>query len=153
MWPYHFMRGVAANLGNLEAARDAFATASADDFPATWIDLAAVQLRLGDRDSARQSLRRGTRLGYQQPQIAIAAAGLSRMGDTEEARRMLGAAIATLPSLASDATWQDPSWVSIWPAAVDEAIDQPDRTQALRVALEAGRYDATRFDTATLDRR
>jgi hypothetical protein len=148
--PYHFVEGLAAaNVGDLETARAAFEAASVDDLPATWIDLAAVQTRLGDREGAAASLQRGTRLGYQQPHIAVAAAGLfHELGDDDGAGRMLGAAFSTLPSLAADPTWQAPDWAQAWNRGIADALAQTDRTQALRVALEAGRYDGGRFAQA-----
>jgi O-antigen ligase/tetratricopeptide (TPR) repeat protein len=146
MPPYQFIRGLAAaHLGQLEAARDALARAATDDFPATWIDLAAVQARLGDTDGATESLARATRLGIQQPAIATAAAGLYReLGEASQARRMLAAAFSQLPSLAADPTWRGPDWAPIADGAVDDATAQPDRWQAMLVALEAGRFDAAR---------
>ncbi len=75
-------------LGDLETARDAFGAASADDFPASWLDLAGRPGAPRRHSRARRGDRRGDRLGIQQPAIAVAAAGLSReLGDDAAARR------------------------------------------------------------------
>jgi O-antigen ligase/tetratricopeptide (TPR) repeat protein len=143
MPPYQLMRGLsAAHLGDLATARDALALAATDDLPATWIDLAAVQARLGNTNGATDSLARGTRLGVQQPAIAIAAAGLYQgLGNRAEAIRMLAAAFSELPSLAADPTWRTADWAPIADGAIADAMAQPDRWQAMLVALEAGRLD------------
>ena len=87
MPPYQLLRGLAAaNLGDLETARDAFARATADDFPASWLNLAAVQVRLGDTDGARRVARRARPASASSSRaIAVAAADLYRqLGDDPE---------------------------------------------------------------------
>ena len=143
MPPFQLMRGLsAAHLGDMETARDAFAAATADDLPASWINLAAVQLKLGDTTGAAASLDRGTRLGIQQPVVATAAAGLyHELGDDDNAARMLAAAFTALPSLSADALWRDAGWAPVAAKAVDAAVSGVDQTAAMLVALEAGRFD------------
>lgn len=144
--PYQLVRGLAAaNLGDLYTAREALSLATADDFPATWIDLAALQVRLGDETGARESLGRATRLGVQQPAIAVAAADLYRqLGLPDLARAQLAAAFALFPSLAADPLWQEPDWQAIADGAVTDALHAAGPWQAMLLALEAGRPDAAR---------
>ena len=144
--PYQFVRGLgAAELGDLLTAQDAFARAAAlDDYPASWLNLAAVQLRMGD-PQARLALDRAVRLGQQQPQIAIPAAALYlQLGDEPKAREMLAAAFGEAASLASDPTWATGEWPRIAPGAVDDAIAQATPWSALLLALESGRVDTAR---------
>jgi tetratricopeptide (TPR) repeat protein len=150
--PYQLVRGLAAaNLGDLETARDAFSLATADDLPASWIDLAAVQVRLGDDTGARESLDRAIRLGVQQPAIAVAAADLYRQLDLPDlARAQLAAAFALFPSLAADPSWQQPDWQSIADSAVTDALAAADPWQAMLLALETGRFDAARTILSSL---
>ena len=141
-----FMRGMsAAEVGDLEAARSAFAaSAAADDFPEAWLNLAAVQDRLGD-PGVRVSLDRALRIGRQQPQVAVAAADMyRRLGDDEAARDALAAAFELLPSLAADPLWLTSEWRDVAPVAVDQALDQTDRWSALLLALESGRPETAR---------
>ncbi len=151
--PYQLLRGLsAANLGDLATARDALAAATADDFPATWLDLAAVQARLGDTEGAFDNLARAIRLGPQQTGISVAAAGLAHdLGDDAEARRLLAAAFALLPSLAADPYWQQPAWQAIADGAVTDAVRSADPWQAMLLALETGRFDDARATLGRLD--
>ncbi len=150
--PYQLLRGVsAATVGEYEQARDAFAIAATDDLPASWLDLAAVQLKLGD-PGARASLDRAVRLGRQQPMIAVPAADLYRqLGDDAKARELLAETFTALPSLAADPLWGDPSWKVAASAAVDEALSRLDPWSAMLLALEAGRPDAAREHALALD--
>jgi tetratricopeptide (TPR) repeat protein len=144
--PYQFLRGIAAaETGDLRTARDALVTAAAlDDLPAAWLDLAAVQVKLGDTGAA-DSLDRATRLGRQQPQIAVAAADLYRqLGHADRAAELLTGAFGALPSLTGDPAWADPTWTSIANEAIDNNLASTDRWTALLVALESGRTDETR---------
>jgi len=143
--PNDFLLGLgAAATGRLEEARTAFAAAAIDDYPAAWLNLAAVQMRLGDPD-AGASLQRAIRMGRQQPMIDVPAADLYRqLGDDATARSLLASAFATLPSLASDPTWMNPAWSEIASGAVDDAIATTDPWTAFLLALEAGRLDQAR---------
>ena len=144
--PYQLVRGLgAAELGDLPVARDAFAQAARlDDYPASWLNLAAVQLRMSD-PAARASLDEAVRLGRQQPQIAVPAADLYRqLGDPAKARELLGAAFAVAPSLVSDPTWSTGPWQQIASGAIDDALGRANPWAKFRLALEAGRMDLAR---------
>ncbi len=145
--PYQLLLGLsAARAGDLETARDAFATAAAlDDFPAAWINLAAVRARMGDDAGAREAVDRAVRLGRQQPAIAVPAAELYRdLGDAGAARSILAEAFTLLPSLASDPAWADLEWSEIASGALDDALAQARGWGAIRLALEAGRLERAR---------
>jgi O-antigen ligase/tetratricopeptide (TPR) repeat protein len=108
MPPYQFTLGIAAaGAGQLTLARDAFTReARADDFPEAWLDLAAVQLRLGNGAAARADLDRAMRLGAQQPVVAVAAASLYlRLGDSAAASGAIADTFALVPQLAADPYW------------------------------------------------
>lgn len=152
--PYQFLKGLAAaEAGDLQGAREALAAAARlDDYPAAWLDLAAVQVRLGDPKGERASLDRAVRLGWQQPTIAVPAADMYRqLRDPAAAQDLIAAAIATAPSLASDPLWQTPDWASIAAAAIDDVLVDPDSWTAFQVALEAGRADQARMIADDLD--
>ena len=151
--PYQFLRGLsAAELGDLGVARDALSTAATlDDYPAAWLDLAAVQLRLDD-SAARTSLDRAVRLGAQQPMIAVPAAQLYlELGDAKAASAQLAAAFKVLPSLAGDPLWSTAEWSAVANAAISEDLAKLDRWSALLLALEAGRFAAASSLAGKLD--
>ena len=117
--PYLFTAGLtSARAGDHAAAAAYFAeVAQRDDFPEAWLNLAAEQAALGDRDGAIASIREAMRLGRQRPSIAMPAGDLAlRLGATELAVDAFAAALVLNPSLAGD-----PWWTS-----------QPDRTAASR---------------------
>lgn len=119
---YRFTLGIAAaGAGNLAIARDAFTReAQRDDFPEAWLDLAAVQLRLGDMAGARADLGRALRLGAQQPVVTVAAASLYlQLGDTTAASQAIADAFALAPQLAADPYWSSTPALR---AAADRAV-------------------------------
>lgn len=143
MPPYQFTLGIAAaGAGQLTQSRDAFSReATTDEFPEAWLDLAAVQLELGDSAAARTDLDRAMRLGAQQPQVAVPAAALYlRLGDASAAARAIADAEVVIPWLAADPYW---SSVSALRAAADRAVPiavtEADPAVRYQVALAAGR--------------
>ena len=82
--PYSYLLGLAAaHNGDLELARDQMlASARADGFPLAWLNVARLELDLGDREAAESALRESFRLGAQSPQTAMGAAVLwMELGD------------------------------------------------------------------------
>ncbi len=151
MPPYQFTLGIAAaKAGDLPLARDAFTReARTDDFPEAWLDLAAVQLRLGDAAAARADIARAMRLGAQQPVVAVPAASLDlRLGDTAAATQAIADAFALVPQLAADPYWSSsPALRTAANRALDPVILQAiiageptrtDSTTLYQIALAAG---------------
>jgi O-antigen ligase len=144
MPPYLFTAGLAAARGgDLAAARDYFGRAAEiDDFPTAWLDLAEVEMDLGNVDAARDAIHRAMRLGYQQPQVAVGAAFLlRRAGDDDAAVDALASALVVAPGLASDPYWATPDWSSLLDAAVDESLERASPSIGYRIALESGRQE------------
>ncbi len=150
-----FAEGLAAaHAGDLATAEAAFAaTAAADDLPVAWLDLAAVQVAQGERDAARDSLRRALRLGDQQAAVAFAAGDLyRRLGDEDAARAAYVTALRLAPSLAGDPHWtSDPARAARWPALVDEALAAMPPESAVDAALSAGEISRARAIADTVD--
>ncbi len=95
---YWFAAGVAAaNAGDLATAADALErSATADDYPYAWLDLAAVRWRLGDTIGARSALARAERLGLQRAPVAVGAGWLRwQLGDQTEAINDYAAAVSS----------------------------------------------------------
>jgi hypothetical protein len=81
-----------------------------DDYRYAWLNLAAVQWRLGDEAGARTSLERAERLGLQRTALALAAGWLrQQLGDRGEAVANYATALAGIPTLADDPFWTSPS--------------------------------------------
>lgn len=142
MPPYQFTLGIAAaGAGNLPLARDAFAReAETDDFPEAWLDLAAVQLRLGDSAAARSDLDRAMRLGAQQLVVLVPAARLYlELGDEPLAVQAIADAEEMIPWLAADPYWSSTGALR---AAADRAlavvVAASDPSIGYQVALAAG---------------
>ena len=105
MTPYQVTLGLAASkTGHPAEAAEAFErAAAADDFPASWLGLAAARTELGDRAGALDALDRALRLGSVQPAIAIGAADLyRRLGEPAKADEWVLAAIRDDARLAGD---------------------------------------------------
>jgi O-antigen ligase len=138
--PYLFTQGLAAaHEGNLEEARDALRKAAEiDDFPTTWLDIAKVELDLGNEDGARDALERAMRLGFQNPQVAFAAMTIyEALGDQDAAASAGADALVVAPSLAGEPLWSStPSLDAIRTAAMRRAIERGP-AGAYRLALEA----------------
>jgi O-antigen ligase len=139
MTPYQVTLGLAASkTGHPAEAAEAFARgAAADDFPVSWLGLAAARVEFGDRAGALDALDRVLRLGIVQPAIAIGAADLyRRLGETARADDAVFAAIASDPRLAGDPDLptDDPD------AIVDRALASAGPSDGgLLIALEADR--------------
>ena len=132
---------VAAHQGDLATAETQFSrVATQDDFPAAWLNLGAVRRERGNLAGAAVALDRATRLGIQQPSIAVAGARLaSLLGDTDQARALLASAFLRAPSLASDPSWSRPEWRDVAPGALEQAREAAGNSWAgLKLALETG---------------
>jgi tetratricopeptide (TPR) repeat protein len=145
--PYLFTLGLAeAHEGHSEEAITALRDAAAiDDYPMTWLNLAALQLDAGRESEARASLERAMRLGAQNPQVAIAAMSLYlRLRDEEAATTAAMAGLRVAPTLASDSYWSlSPERARIRDRAIDQIIDA-DGTHALQVSIESERISDAR---------
>ena len=147
MPPYLFTAGLAAaHLGDLAGARDLIEhSARIDDFPTAWIDVASLESDLGNPDAARAALARGTRLGFQQPQLALDAAELYlKLGDRESAVEMAVAAIIAAPSLAADRVWDAPRWLALREDIVARTLSSGPPDIVYVSALSVGRIDDAR---------
>jgi O-antigen ligase/tetratricopeptide (TPR) repeat protein len=142
MPPYHLALGLAlADTGDLRGAEREFsAAASMDGLPQAWLDLAAVQARLDEADSARQSLDQALRLGDQQAGVAIGAGQVAlEIGDLDLARASFARALVIIPRLAGDPWWTaDASRAAIWPDVYRMAFEQVSAPTQFQLALEAG---------------
>jgi O-antigen ligase len=139
---YRFTLGLAAaNTGDLALAETSFEqSATADDLPEAWLDLAAVRLELGDQPGARDALAKSLRLGVQQPAIDVAAAALDlRMGDSPAASDAIEDAVILAPSLAGDPFWtSDPGFSPLWPSILQRSISTAGPSGAWEIALVSG---------------
>lgn len=142
MTPYQFTLGLAASAeGDLTQARDALQrAATVSDFPEAWLDLSAVQLRLGDTSAARASLANAMRLGWQQAQVAVPAAVLyADLGMPTQAATALEYSFLLIPELAGDPYWSSSPGLR---AAADQAvawIAAAGPSEAYQVLLAAGK--------------
>jgi O-antigen ligase len=152
--PYLFTQGLAAaHAGKLEEARGALRKAAEiDDFPTAWLDVAQVELELGNEDAARDALSRAMRLGFQNPQTAFGAMKIyEALGDTDAAVSAGADALLVTPSLASEPTWTSiPSLQAIRAAAVFQALERVGPDPGYRIALEADMPDEARAMVARL---
>jgi O-antigen ligase len=149
--PYLYTRGLAAahesrDEESLAALR---AAAKIDDYPLAWLNAAAIEFKLGNRDEGQASLDRAMRLGAQNPQVAIAAMDLHLgLGDEDAATIAAVAALEVAPTLTSDPYWMtSPKLEQIWRRAVDEAIS----AGSIEVALEAERVAEAERIVETMD--
>jgi tetratricopeptide (TPR) repeat protein len=134
----------ASKTGHPAEAAEAFGrAATADDFPASWLGLAAARTELGDRAGALDALDRALRLGSVQPAIAIGAADLyRRLGEPAKADEWVAAAIRDDARLAGDPNLPAGTSAS---AIVDPAIrDAGASTTGVLLAMEADRPQAAR---------
>lgn len=105
MPPYQLTLGLTASrTGHRDEAASAFERGvAADDFPVSWLGLAAARAELGDRAGAIQALQRALRLGSVQPAIAVGTADVyRRLGEDGLADDMLVVALVADPRLAGD---------------------------------------------------
>jgi tetratricopeptide (TPR) repeat protein len=146
--PYHFTPGLAAvRPGHPQEAADAFRRAAErDGFPESWLGLADAQVQLGDAAGARDSLGRALRLGVQQPGVALAAGDLYlKLGDVEQAKALVAAVIAAVPSLAGDAQLAAHLAPALdAKAIVDEVIARSGPDAAVELAVLGNRLDEAR---------
>jgi tetratricopeptide (TPR) repeat protein len=138
----------AAHAGDHQDAAAYFRrVAERDDLSEAWVDLAAEELTLGDLSGARQALQKASRLGLQQPGLAMAIAGVAlQLGLQDVAVQSIVAAISGNPTIAAD-PWWDAS--DDRRGALNEAIDRllaADSTAAARwqLTLMAGRASEAR---------
>jgi tetratricopeptide (TPR) repeat protein len=131
----------AAHAGDHLAAATYFrAVLERTELPEAWLDLAAEQFELGNRQDAIASLRHALRLGWQRPAVGIAAGDLAlRAGQQDMALDALSTVVAQVPSLAGDPWWSlDPARRAIFPRVVDAAIEKAGAGGAWEIALMAG---------------
>jgi O-antigen ligase/tetratricopeptide (TPR) repeat protein len=139
---YHFSLGLAlAKADRLASAETEFlASASFDDLPEAWLDLAAVRARLGDVSGSRAALMQAMRMGRQQAGVALGVgATYLELGDEGNAIDAFAQALRLAPSLAGDAWWAaDPARAAIWPAVYETASASASPGLRFELALEMG---------------
>jgi tetratricopeptide (TPR) repeat protein len=153
MPPYQFMLGLAeAHAGAPRVAAEAFRrAASTDDFPEAWVNLARLDLDLGDTTAAASDLSRAMRLGRQHPQVALAAATIyGELGQRDAAVGALADGLIAAPSLASDPTVRS-RFAAELSDAVPAAIENLPPATGYLLALEAGQADVARRVAEALD--
>jgi tetratricopeptide (TPR) repeat protein len=138
---YHFTAGLtAAAVGDHVAAAAYFERVVAVvDLPEGWLNLAAEEAQVGDREAALTSIERSMRLGQQRPAISMPAGDLAlRLGDAAAAREAFTAAVAARPSLAGDPWFRaDPERAAMLEAILKSAETRAPK-QAWEIRLEAG---------------
>ena len=150
MPPYLFTQGLAAaHQGNVEEARDALREAAEiDDFPTSWLDVAQLELELGNSPAARDALQRAMRIGFQNPQVAYGAMAIyEALGEGDAAVSAAVDALVAAPELASDPAWSaSPRLQAIYQTALPAALKRAEPAIGYRIAMEAGRHeDASRL--------
>lgn len=142
---YDFLAGLtAARVGDKVGALAAFTrSASADDFPEAWLNVAAIQIELGKPTDATASLDRALRLGYQRATIAIPAGGLwLELSERQRAIDAFAKGVIAAPSLASDANWlATPEIAPIRSEILESALASAPLDVAFRIAVEADQLD------------
>jgi O-antigen ligase len=150
---YRVTLGLArARTENLSAAVAELRTAAEiDEFPQSWLDIAALEVLAGRPDEAHDALDHALRLGFQQPSISLAATGLyARLGDIDAARESLADAFEEAPSIAGDPWWNtQPGAEDVYQPVIRQLLDAGDAT-AFRIALETGRLDAAQKALSSL---
>jgi O-antigen ligase len=146
--PYVFTAGLAAARSgdHAAAAEDFRVVAERDDFPEAWLNLAAEQTELGQKDEALVSIKKALRLGQQRPAISMPAGDLAlRNGDANTAIGAFVAAIAVTPSLAGDPWWTaDPSRAAIWPTILERARGSTAPAARWELALISGNAEGAK---------
>jgi O-antigen ligase len=151
-----FLHGLtAAREGDNETAeRELRASVEADDFAFSWLNLAALQLARDDGTSARASLDRAMRLGWQQPAISLPAGVLYlELDATGAATDAFAHALTIAPMLTDDPFWSQ-SGAEIeaaHDAAVDQAIATADPGKATVIAVLDGDFERAREEAAKLE--
>ena len=145
MPPYLFTQGLAAaHEGELEEARDALRrSAEIDDFPTAWLDVAQLELELGNEAAARDAIDRALRIGFQNPQVAYGAMTIyEALGDRDAAISAAADALVAAPGLASDPDWASNEVLAdILAKALPVAYDRALPEAGYKIALEAGETD------------
>ena len=137
--PYLFTLGLAeAHGGELAAAAGHIRQAAEiDDYPTAWLDVARLELDLGNEPDAREAVQKAMRLGYQEPTVAVGASTIDlELGDRAEAVAALASALLFAPGLASDPYWADPAWNPIFEDALSGAIRDAPPGVSYKLALE-----------------
>jgi O-antigen ligase/tetratricopeptide (TPR) repeat protein len=138
--PYQLALGVAAaNVGNLEEARAALSVAATeDDLPTAWVDLASVELQLGDEAAAREDLTNALRLGRQQAGVLLAAAHVyGVLGELQRAQELTTAAFVLQPAMAAATPRDGDPLALVWDQAVNDAVHLAEPVAALDIAVSA----------------
>jgi hypothetical protein len=145
MPPYEFTLGLA--LAHADRPGEALAAmrraAEVDDYPLAWLNVAQLQAQLGNEAGARTALERALRVGYQNPQVELGAMPIYLgIGDYARAVDAAAAAIAQLPSLASDPAWAStPELERVFADALPLSMDWVEPGTAFWVAVEAERLE------------
>lgn len=155
-WPaYQLTLGLAASHAGLhEEAAAAFSAAAAiDDFPESWVNLAAERAIIGDRAGALDAISRSLRLGYQRTAISAAAGNLAlELDSIPTATDALAWAVAVTPSWAADPWWhEDTSRIEIYQSVIDGAIERAIPTRRWEIAAMSGDMDRARKLVDELD--
>jgi tetratricopeptide (TPR) repeat protein len=153
---YAFLAGLATARGpdptaQLTALTLLRRSAEADDLPQAWMNVAAIELELGNANAAKETLERALRLGWQQPAVTVPAATLYlRLGDRSAALEALADAFAVAPELVDDPFWgADPDLSELRDTAVEQAIAARSPV-AFQLALQLGRLDDARAAAVAL---
>jgi hypothetical protein len=128
---------IAAQAGELSGARLLFAAVTAsDDFPAAWLDLAAVDVKLGNSAEAHAALERAMRLGRQDPGIAFAAGHLYlAIGDRPAAIGAFQFAILHAAPIANRQYWDVNGGAPLQNASVEAALGAFSADEELRFEI------------------
>ena len=117
--------------------------AEIDDFPTAWLDVAQLELELGDDAAARDAIDRAMRIGFQNPQVAYGAMTIyEALGDRDAAVSAAADALVAAPGLASDPDWaSNDALGDIRASALPVAYDRARPEAGYKIALEAGDPD------------
>jgi O-antigen ligase/Flp pilus assembly protein TadD len=155
MPPYHLALGLAlANTGDLGGAEGEFSMAAAmDSLPEAWLNLAAVQARLGKASAAKEALDKAMRLGAQQVALGIGAGVIDlQLGQVDAAVTRFSRALVLAPSLAGDSWWtSNPAMAAIWPNVYREAFNEAPPASRFVLSLEVGDSIAAANAIAEID--
>lgn len=153
MPPYGFTLGIAeAHTGRpSEALAHIRASAEIDDFPVAWLDVARLELDLGNGEAGRTALDKAMRLGYQQPQVAFGASQMYiELGDRPAAVSALADALLVAPTMASDPWWAQTGQRPLLEDALSAALPEATPDVGYRLALEGSRPDVAAAIVASM---
>jgi tetratricopeptide (TPR) repeat protein len=153
MPPYRVTHGLAlARSGQSDLAEEELRQAAeVDDFPQSWLDIAALDIALGRMDDARYALDRALRLGRQQAAVALPASLLFvEVGDHEAATQTLADALRAAPSIAGDVWWTNRPDLEEERVGAVQLVITGGGPSAFRVALETNQLGAAATAIGTM---